>query len=142
MNGRLILGFLAAPLVPCILAATAASLRQGDLASIPFGTLLYALFAYPFALVLGIPTYLLISRLGHPSLVRVIFSGGILGLISGLIFLELLDLNWVTTGNNGKFTIILLFGIFGAITALVFWWLAIRPRSNPSFKGDALKRAP
>lgn len=130
MSRRPILGFLIAPLTPCVLAATIASLRLVDLLAIPFGTLLYAVFAYPFALVLGIPAYLLMSRVGSLSVLRVTLTGAILGLISGAVLLLLLRAEWVHALDGGMFVTVSIFAVFGAITAWVFWWLALRPRAS------------
>lgn len=129
MNFRIIRGLLAAPLAPCVLAATVASVTVGDLWVIPFLTLLYAVFAYPFALVLGVPAYLLMSRFGLLSMPYLTSAGFFLGCLSVVIFLMLgADLERVL--DSKIFIAFFLFGVFGSITAWVFWWLALRPRNG------------
>ena len=143
MNRRLIVAFLVSPLVPCILAATFAAIRNGDLLAIPIATLLYAIFAYPFALALGVPTYLVMSRLGAMSLLQVIVSGALLGAVSGVLMPGLLgmQLEWARAFESGLFNTVLLFTMFGSITAFVFWWLALRQRSNMAVERDAPQAA-
>ena len=143
MNRRLIVAFLVSPLATCALAATFAAVRNGDLLAIPIATLLYAIFAYPFTLVLGVPAYLVMSRLGALSLLRVVVSGVLLGAVSGVLMLGFLDLQleWARAIESGLFTTVLLFAMYGAITACVFWWLALRQRPNMAIERDEPKAA-
>jgi len=143
MNRRLIVAFLVSPLAPCALTAIFTAVRNGDPLAIPIATLLYAIFAYPFALVLGVPAYLVMSRFGALSLLRVAVSGALLGAVSGVLMPGLLglQLEWMRAVESGLFTTVLLFAIYGAITACVFWWMALRPRSNMAVERDAPKAA-
>lgn len=129
MNFRTIRGFLVAPLAPCVLVATVASVSVGDMGVIPFLTLLYAVFAYPFALVLGVPAYLLMSRFGLLSMPYLTSAGFFLGCLSVVIFLMLgADLERVL--DSKIFIAFFLFGMFGSITAWVFWWLTLQPQNG------------
>jgi hypothetical protein len=114
---RPVLGFLVAPLAPCILIAAFVS---RDVKSFFANTLYYAVFAYPFSFVFGIPAYWLMSRRSTLSMVNVTVGGCILGINSGVIIFSL--------------PLGLFFGVFGAITGWVFWRLALRGRSPTVFE--------
>ncbi len=94
MNRRLILGFSVAPLAPCLLAATIESVYQGKIVLIPIATVLYAIFAYPFVFVLGIPAYILMSRFGLVSMPYVTSAGLFLGCVSGILMPLTLGAEW------------------------------------------------
>lgn len=122
------LGFLVAPLVPCIAAAYMVSVMNGDLWAFPVGVLIYSVFAYPFAVILGMPAYLFMSRLGYLSIAQTAAVGAALGLISSFIIIFIFG-----SGNSRLIDasiIYFLFGYatFGAITAYVFWLISLRPK--------------
>ena len=145
MNRRLILGFSLAPLAPCLLAATVAAAKHGQIVAIPIGTLLYAIFAYPLAFALGIPAYLLMARLGWVSMPQVASAGFFLGCISGiLILLTLGGAEWqrILVLNKAIAMPIVMYGVYGLLTACVFWWLALRPGLTMHSSGTRLRRAP
>lgn len=130
MNRRVVIGFLVAPLVPCVLAATVASLRHGVVLAIPFATLLYAAFAYPVAFLLGIPAYVLMSRLGSLTVLRVTLAGSVLGSISGAVLLVVLGADGMPAFTSGMYITAMIFAVWGAIAAWVFWWVALREHAG------------
>jgi len=117
LSRRPVLGFLVAPLAPCILVAAFVSLDGKNFLA---NTLSYTVFAYPPAFVFGIPAYWLMSRRTTLSMVNVTAAGCILGLNSGAIIFAL------PGGLYGC--------VFGTITGWVFWWFALRGRSNAAFE--------
>ena len=129
---RPVLGFLIAPLAPCLLVAIAVCLGQGDLLGIPFAMLLYAFFAYLYALVFGVPAYLLMSRFGYVSLPHVITTGAVLGFASGATIPVVMGVAWARAVDSGLLKVALLFTIFGTLTAYTFWWLVLRSHSGDS----------
>lgn len=137
MDRRPVLGFLIAPLAPCVLAATVLAISHGDFLVLPIAILLYAFFAYSFGLMLGVPAYFLISRLGYLSMLQVTFAGSLLGFISGAILPFVIGTGWPSADSSGMSMLLLIFTGFGTVTAWVFWWLSIRPYSNNSFKSAA-----
>ncbi len=139
MSNRPILGFIIAPLAPCLVASIAVCFSRGDLAAIPIAMFLYALFAYPFSLVFGVPIYLLFSRLGYISMWQVVVAGTILGFISGATLPFIMGVEWKGAMDSDLISTALLFAIFGAITAWAFWWVALRPRTNNQLNQDAPK---
>jgi hypothetical protein len=112
MNRRIIAAFLLAPLAPCV--AQAMFMRSA------FDVMIYATFAYPLALSLGIPAYLLFPWLGWLSFPTVMFAGLFLGAVAAFL------LDYALAGPGASYSIsslaptIALFAVDGAIAASAF----------------------
>jgi len=119
---RLTLAFLLAPLTtPLIMSVAFRSI---------FALLITTAFAYPIAFVAGIPTYLLLKKLGRLEFWSFGLAGGVTGFLVGvLLTFTIADAH--TTLTQGS-----VIAIFGVITALVFWCIAfLRLRSNNRWRG-------
>ena len=131
MNTRLIRAFAIAPLAPCLVAATFLVISNRDILVFPAATLVYALFAYSFALALGVPGYLVMSKAGWLSMPKTMVSGTVLGATSGVLLQIFIGVKVQAAFSVEYLTMITIFAVFGAITAWAFWLLALRPkRSN------------
>ena len=71
----------------------------------------YGMFAYPAALILGIPTLLLYRRLGWTNPVAFVAGGAAIGFIAGLILIRAATLNYFWCSLSG------------ALSAFVFWMI-------------------
>jgi hypothetical protein len=127
MNWRLIKAFALAPGAPCVLAGLVAAILNDGLASFPVVFLLYAVVAYPLALITGVPAYLVLSRIGPLRRVPTILVGTALGAACGLV---------ITLAGRQLAPAVFakqvgLCALYGAVTAFVFWHLALRPQVQP-----------
>jgi hypothetical protein len=86
-----------------------------------------ALFAVPVAVILGLPTHIILKRTGRTSAIWYAATGGFAGvLVSGILF--------VTAVGDGSLIAILLLGILSGGLTGFFAWLIRRPDrdNNPS----------
>lgn len=121
-------GFLLAPL--------ASALLQGLIMLSPGAAIMTLIFAYPLALLLGLPGYLLFRRMRWLKPWQVIAAGGTLGAAVALIV-------FLGTGQGAVSAPTLLavglFTLHGAVVAAVFWWIAIGTRARvPTDSADAI----
>ena len=118
---RVLLGFLLAPALPAALLSTLWSGGLGLLVS-----LLY--WAYPPAIVLGVPLYVLLRRHMQPRIWIFLLAGGFVGVavpaLLGLWFL--LSPHREPGLNEGLFLVAHGFAL-GALGGLVFWLRTVWP---------------
>lgn len=114
---RLLAGFMLAPLAPGLLQ----SIITGSIGPV----LQVSQFAYIFALVLGLPAFLLARKLRiHPSAAMTIGVGCLLSIPSALAY---------TYMGDGEFAwfmllpVILLLTYYCGCIALAFWYIALKP---------------
>jgi len=113
---RAVVGFAIAPASP--------GLIQLALTGEPFAWFI-VFGAYPFALGLGVPAYLLMRRFGYLGLMGVTLVGFALGCGVGAIVLA-----------RGSAPELLRFGGYGALTSLIFWFIAFAGSgSSLGFRG-------
>lgn len=132
MNKRTVLAFLVAPVSFGLLLLVVWT---------PFGTLglvavgMSALIGYPLALLIGLPIYFVMQKIGANSLL----SYGIVGLIFSGILICSLVLYPIHAENNGDISTLLSsvritqmsFLIFGSyFTLFVFWLIARADRTE------------
>src|SRR5438445_3003580 len=113
---RVILGYVIAPLiVPLAYFIFAAVTGRNYGASELAGTLLnYGLYTYLFALLLGIPAFWLLRRIGHAGLWSYALAAGVIGLVgAGLFSIIGLKVEGVLVGV-----------IAGAIAGMIFYLVA------------------
>ncbi len=128
---RTVAGFVVAPMMPALILAGVIWVAGGD-----SQTLGYAAFAgyisYPFALLMGLPSYLVMRR-KHWDGVR---AYAYLGLALAVFFLALFaglagvegdaaDLAWLNLLGNLAF--LLPFVLVCAVAATLAFWLIVRP---------------
>ena len=131
---RTVAGFVVAPMMPALILAGVILVAGGD-----SQTLGYAAFAgyisYPFALLVGLPSYLVMRR-KHWDGVR---AYAYLGLALGVLFLALFaglagvegdaaDPAWLNLLANLAF--LLPFVLVCAVAATLAFWLIVRPDLN------------
>jgi|GEM_PF-1221131 len=112
---RIILGFALSPLASGVLGV---AIKGSPMA---FGIVI---FAYPFALTLGIPAFIVARYLGWLSLPAVIAGGAGLSVLAGL----LIALDGSGFGGYAAWSVILgllLFAAHGAVVAGLFWLIAL-----------------
>lgn len=116
--GAVALGFLMAPL--------ASGVVQGIVMLSPAAGIFVLPFAYPLALLLGVPGYLVFRRLGWLRPWQVILAGAGGGAAVGiaLLLLEMAD-DFLNPATLIYMSILI---VHGAAVAAVFWWIAIRTR--------------
>lgn len=115
MRSLAIRGFVFAPI--------AAAIIEG-VAKFDIGAYALALIVvYPFTVVLGIPSYLLLKRRHIVRLWQIILLGCALGILSGLI------LTLGSAGEPPRITRVALCGLEGAATATTFWLIALCPKT-------------
>lgn len=117
---RVTIGFLVAPLAPAAI--------YGALGQNPISFIFAALWAYPFALVLGAPTYYFMRTKGWLRLWQVMAASALLGLVSFVIF-------WLfSVSGHDPWRVILFFAaIFIAsatLSGITFWAVALRARAS------------
>ena len=126
-----VIAALLAPLLPCLFAALFVALRAGDIGdggavAITLNTLRYAVVAYSAAFVFGLPVYSvyrLLARGPRLSVMRVTLLGALLGALSGVLLQQLLSAEHARSLFSGLYPPALEYAMFGAMTALGFWWL-------------------
>jgi len=122
---RIVLGFIFAPI--------ASGLLQGALMGNLGAPLFALLFAYPFSIVLGVPTFIFFQKNGWLKLWQVLLAGTTLAIMGGYIFS-------IIVGNDGHSIQSIIqglgaFGLHGLVVSLSFWVIAIKQfSSNKSFK--------
>lgn len=124
---RYILGFLLAPISSGLLQAIA----EGNLGAI----LVISIFAYPIALILGVPSFFLLKEYGCLRFWHITALGTTLGVLCGLL------LSLSASDDNFSIQSILLdlgfFGLHGLVVSCVFWLVAlINIRSNKSINSQ------
>ena len=118
---RQAVGFVLAPLAPCLINAVVV----GDIVWL----VITAPFAYLFA-ISGAPLYFLLRRLGWLKLWQVMVASAILGVaIAFFAGFSGFDPGGIANGTNA-----LQFAGYGAATGLTFWLIAFAgPRSNNAY---------
>ena len=124
---RAVVGFLVAPAVPGALLYVY-GLTQGYGAAAIVAPGLLMPFGYVAALMIGIPTYICLDRKGVRGLSTYVFGGVLIG--AGFdSLLNLLTSPYVPFGE------VLVATVYAAISAAVFWSLAVRGYpSDPALK--------
>lgn len=117
MNNHVLLGFLVAPLAPAIVYAA----KVGSLFAIPLAALG---FAYPAAILFGVPVFLLCRWLGWFRSWQVVSMCFALGSIALLAYHAAFGAPISPTVPFVK--TVAAFGGYGACAGFVFWLVALR----------------
>jgi len=133
---RLLTGAFLAPLTPGFLLMCL-SLLFGKLGEGLWWFKLSAVTGYPAAVVLGLPSYLLLRKLGWSNLWAYLLAGLLIGvLIAAVIFGSVVENNFSfsVAPQLGKSLlpvagIFVLAAIFGALSSSIFW-LIVRPNRS------------
>lgn len=126
--------FVAAPMMPAVILAAVVLVAGGDPQ-----TLGYAAFAgyisYPFALLIGLPAYLVMRRRHWDGLRAYLLLGLVLGVLFVALFAGLAgfdgdaaDSAWLNLLANLAF--LLPFVLACAVASTVVFWLIVRPDLN------------
>jgi hypothetical protein len=118
---RAVAGFLIAPAGPGVLLYAYGLVKGYGTAAI-VGPMLLIPAAYFAALALGIPVYRLLDRKNVRRCSAYTFGGGLLGLFGSLLP-NILAFNSVGSLPPGD---LLVGTIYGAISAAIFWGIAVR----------------
>jgi hypothetical protein len=130
-TARAWVGFLVAPAVPAILFYLWGLLKgYGDAAVACPGLLLP--FGYVGALVIGLPTYLVLQRRGSHGLGAYLALGALIGVVvvavlstaEALLSWNALQYARAQFGVSVRFTVIA--AIYATIASAVFWFIAVR----------------
>lgn len=98
-----------------------------------FSAIVTALFAYPLALVAGIPLYFGLRRLGWLSLWHIVFGSAILGVFIGGVIVR------PSSFNQGTVAVAIMCSVVGAAVGLVFWLIAFPgAKSKPTHGGATM----
>jgi hypothetical protein len=119
--GRVVAGFLVAPVAPGILLYVY-GLANGYGVAAVVGPLLLIPIAYCAALVIGIPTFRWLERHGVTGLLHYVGVGGLIGAGTDL----LPNLPAICGGQPIPFGELFVAVIYAAISAAVFWGFAVR----------------
>ena len=128
---RTVAGFVVAPMVPALMLAGVVLAAGGN-----SQTLGYAAFAgyisYPFALLVGLPSFLLMRRKGWNGLRAHVFAGLILGLVFLALFAGLAGLQGETANTAwlnllANLAFLLPFVLACALASTTVFWLIARP---------------
>jgi hypothetical protein len=131
---RVIAGFLVAPALPAlvVLALQSASIAQGRA---EWGTSLFAVLSYATAIVVGLPSFLLLKRHLAASFTMYAVLGAAIGAVPAcLLFVPDIAMGWESQHEHARLLLgnlwrVLLGGaVLGSLSASVFWVIAIRPR--------------
>ena len=112
MRKNIVLGISLAPL--------ASGLVQGVLAGHWAASVVALAFAYPFAVIVGLPVFFLLENNNKTSLPHLLAAGFVSGTLIGVFF---------TSSGSSLAMISITFGIFaahGTAVAFVFWFIALR----------------
>jgi hypothetical protein len=149
-QGRVVLGFLLAPLIASALAASAmAVLLAGTPPTLDRIVVAWAVvfvgalvYAYPTALMLGGPFYVLLHRRLRPRLIYCLLVGGSIAVVPVLAVAIALARSRVTPADVFSLagTFGSLFGL-GSVGGLVFWLCAFRGAAQPASQGARGSRA-
>lgn len=134
---RTVLAFLIAPISPGLLIYLLWVFSGSNFPSQgTFFLKFSSIFAYPVAIIVGIPLYLLFAWRGWSNLIAYIICGVLLGSITFSIFISMTNFSaHGVSGMAGRLNDLIiesLFGglIFGSLPGLVFWLIA-RPDQWP-----------
>ena len=109
---RIVAAFLIAPgIFPIALAL----FSQNDMAI--GGAMVYAMFTYPLAIIIGVPTLLFFKAWGFDKWWQFCLGAGLIGFIPSPFFFSTMQL-------NGWFTLAATFTGIGALSGCVFWLIA------------------
>lgn len=137
---RPIIGFVLAPIPACITFAFGMlAFTLSDISLLPltvkellFGTLITFLFAsalaYPITLIFGIPSYYFFNKIKLYDMKSYAISGLILGFVAPLSSVMIFGLGFV---SSLKFYVYIIGSIFGIITTMTFWYVAIYSPNQP-----------
>ncbi len=116
MSRQVILGFLIAPLAPAIVHAFIYKSAMG----IVFAGLG---FAYPTAILFGIPAYLVFKRLGWLRLWQLAIAGFCIGVLA-------LDIYCYAVGARADMRSTAIYGAYGLLATSTFWLIALRTKGS------------
>jgi hypothetical protein len=131
---RVLKGFLVAPLTPCLIWAVIVLNPAILIFAIPV--------SYLCALVVGLPIYLILTKINKLNIFSVLVGSVIAGGVPSLILmaLEAESLRQLLTPHYMQS--FALFSLFGLIAGLVFWIIAIKEsKSNNALKQGRAKNA-
>ena len=131
MAYRTVAAFIVAPMVPAVILAAVVLVAGGDAQ-----TLGYAAFAgyisYPFSLLLGLPSYLVMRRKHWDDLRAYLFLGLALGMFILVLFAGLAGFEgdaanpaWLNLLAN--LAVLLPFVLACAVASTLVFWLIVRP---------------
>ena len=124
---RIVLGFALSPLASGVFQAA----FMGNPAAF-----MVVIFSYPFALMLGIPAFMVARRLGWLSPLAVVAVGATLGLLAGVVINYSAGFGFGGYSAGSIIVGFLLFAVHGAIVAGLFWLIALR-RSHADNRNTA-----
>jgi hypothetical protein len=133
---RTVLGFLAAPIVPAMLVAMTGNWPVG---------IFVAIFGYPAVLLLGIPTHIILQKVGLSWWPAYVTTGFLAGGLSELLYSFILVATDNRPPNTSAFSRgfsavigsldevwpLFFVGCMGAIGALTFWLIARPDARHP-----------
>lgn len=121
--GRVTVAFLVAPLAP--------ALCFGAVSGLAAGALYVAAWAYPSALVLGVPAYCFMRKRGWLKLWQVSIGSSALGLLSYALFFSVFEYSGSGAGRIVLFAAPV-FTACALVTGITFWAIALRGQPRAS----------
>ncbi len=118
---RLVTGFLVAPAVPLALGAVYSALAGVNALG---AAAMFVVYAYPIALVIGIPAFLWFRRNGWLQWWQVTAAGAAIGAMLPLS----LTIVWVSRDGFDPGAVVFVMDgvVLGALCAFVFWLVGLR----------------
>lgn len=143
---RVVLAFLIAPATALLLAAVADGIGYvlgSSLKLSGLGLVLTAVYAYPTAVILGIPTFLVFRHRGWFRWWQFVLGGMVIGCIPPLLVLVgIFGMPFAEFLLSADGAVFLGLGAaIGAVSVLVFWLLAypFNMSTNPALNTDAAR---
>jgi hypothetical protein len=127
---RALIGLLIAPMTPTLLLMLFSAFFAGG-RDIQWVANMNAILGYPAAILFGIPTYAYFERKNYRALWHYMFGGAFIG---ALLYYSIIILTFLSTPvvqSNLVLSPFTFLGIFlGALSAVTFWLIAVRSRSE------------
>lgn len=134
---RALLGFLLAPLTPCI-ATILIAIFQGSGSGLDWSISVILLISYIISAVIGFPVHILLTRTNHRNLLYYVVAGIVAALIP--IFFIFLFPNGTSSPWAGllpvHFKIMGLMILYGVLISTAFWFIA-RPDQHHNSESGA-----
>ena len=129
-----IAAFLVAPLVAAFGIALTSALKNGvqplDASDLAVWTLIYYVYATWAVVILGLPTFLLLRKLGAIRW----WSASLVGFVAGILVLVLMGWRSMSALSDDP-ALSALWGSIGALSALAFWVIWRHGRACCAFRG-------